>query len=394
MLELITDNITNTRVMAAVFAAVGAVATVLTLAMPLLATDTLGKRMKSVALEREKLRQRERERLARGEKVTLRQSPKQYMQRIVEQFNLKKWVGQEEARALLVQAGYRGQAPYITYLFFRMVMPAAMLVSSLFYVFVVLELDQTPVIKVGMCLAATYFGMYLPSLFLKNKIARRQLSIRRAFPDSLDLLLICVESGMSIEAGFKKVAHGDRLAVDPARRGIDAHDRRTLLSAGSPPGLREPRQAHQSRRRQVGLHGAAAGGALRHADGADAARDGAGKPRHAHVGSREEGRRPAAEAHGADDPVLPAGAVHRHPWSGRDQGDADESDELTPHGRPLRRQSHDLPQNHATLILRSAAKRHVSKDGSDLRACRACFETRPAVAPQHEEEQDVSGEKV
>jgi tight adherence protein C len=115
-------------------------------------------------------------------------------------------VGQEQARELLVQAGYRGQAPYITYLFFRMVMPVAMLVISLFYLFVVLDIGQPPLVKVGMCLAATYFGMYLPSLFVKNKIARRQLSIRRAFPDALDLLLICVESGMSIEAGFRKVA--------------------------------------------------------------------------------------------------------------------------------------------------------------------------------------------
>ena len=87
----------------------------------------LGKRMKAVAIEREKMRQRERERLARGEKVTLRRSPKQYMQTIVDQFNLSKWVGQEEARALLVQAGYRGQAPYITFLFFRLVTPAVML---------------------------------------------------------------------------------------------------------------------------------------------------------------------------------------------------------------------------------------------------------------------------
>src|SRR5205085_4188684 len=145
-------------------------------------------------------------RLARGEKVSLRKSPKQFMQTIVDQFNLKKWVGQEEARALLVQAGYRGQAPYITYLFFRMVMPLVMLVVSLFYVFVVLEIDQPASIKVGMCLAATWLGMYLPSLFLRNKIQKRQLSIKRAFPDALDLLLICVESGMSIEAGFRRVA--------------------------------------------------------------------------------------------------------------------------------------------------------------------------------------------
>src|ERR1700687_5938944 len=159
MIELLTQTLQDPHLLTMLFAAIAAGATVLTLAMPLLATDTLSKRMKSVALEREKIRQRERERLARGEKVSLRRSPKQYMQTIVEQFNLNKWVGQEEARALLVQAGYRGQAPYVTYLFFRLVMPAVMLVVSLFYVFVVIELDQPPLTKIGFCIAATYLGM-------------------------------------------------------------------------------------------------------------------------------------------------------------------------------------------------------------------------------------------
>jgi tight adherence protein C len=206
MLELLAANILDTRLLAMVFAAIGAIATVLTLTMPLIETDSLGKRMKAVAVERERIRQRERERLVRGEKISLRRSPKQYMQRIVDRFNLNKWVGQEEARALLVQAGYRGQAPYITFLFFRLVMPAVMLVVSLFYLFLVLELDQPPVVKVGLSIGATYLGMHLPMLFIKNKITRRQLSIKRAFPDALDLLLICVESGMSIESGFKRVA--------------------------------------------------------------------------------------------------------------------------------------------------------------------------------------------
>jgi tight adherence protein C len=206
MLDLLIEKLSDTKFLAMLFAAIGAVATVLTLAMPLLVSDSLGKRMKSVAIEREKIRQRERERLARGEKVALRRSPKQYMQTIVDQFNLNKWVGQEEARALLVQAGYRGQAPYIAFLFFRLVMPAAMLLFSLFYVFVVIELNQPPMVKLGLCIGATYLGMHLPSLYVKNRITRRQLSIKRAFPDALDLLLICAESGMSIEAGFKKVA--------------------------------------------------------------------------------------------------------------------------------------------------------------------------------------------
>jgi tight adherence protein C len=206
MIDLIADNLTNTRLLAMIFAGIAAVATVLTLTMPLLATDTLGRRMKAVAVEREKMRQRERERLARGEKIALRKTPKQYMLTIVEQFNLNKWLGQEAARALLIQAGYRGQAPYIGFLFFRLVMPAVMLLFSLFYVFVVLQLDQPATVKVGLCLAAAYFGIQVPGLYIKNKIAKRQLSIKRAFPDALDLLLICVESGMSIEAGFRKVS--------------------------------------------------------------------------------------------------------------------------------------------------------------------------------------------
>jgi tight adherence protein C len=208
MLQLLIDRMHDTKFLSMLFASVAAVATVLTLAMPLLSPDILGKRMKSVALEREKIRQRERERMARGdkEKVNLRPSPKQYMSKVVERFNLTKWLAQEEAREKLVQAGYRGQAPYVGFLFFRMVTPAALFLFALFYLFLVVQFDQPPIIKFGICLAAAYGGMQLPYLFLKNRIAKRQLSIKRAFPDALDLLLICVESGMSVEAAFKKVS--------------------------------------------------------------------------------------------------------------------------------------------------------------------------------------------
>jgi len=206
MIEFLIEKLHDTQLMTMLFAAVAAAATVITLAMPLLATDTLGKRMKSVALERERIRQRERERLAKGEKVSLRQSPKLYMKNIVDRFNLSKWLGQEEARLKLVQAGYRGQAPYVTFLFFRLVMPAVMLAGSLVYLFFILHLDQPPLVKFAISLFAAYFGMHIPLLFLKNRIQNRQLQIRRAFPDALDLLLICVESGMSIEASFKRVS--------------------------------------------------------------------------------------------------------------------------------------------------------------------------------------------
>ncbi len=230
------------------FAGIAAAATVLTLAMPLLVNDTLAKRMKAVALEREKIRQRERERLARGSKVALRQSPKMYMKRAVDNFNLTKWVGQEQAHGMLMQAGYRGQAPYITYLFFRMTMPVVMLFGSLFYIFVVINLDYPPMMKVAVCIGCAYLGMHSPNLFLKNKIGRRQLSIKRAFPDALDLLLICVESGMSIEAAFRKVSE------EVGTQSVPLAEEFTLTTAELSY-LPDRRQAYENLAQRTGLEG-------------------------------------------------------------------------------------------------------------------------------------------
>ena len=242
------EQFLDLQVLTMIFAAVAAGATVLTLAMPFVSTDSLDKRMKAVALEREKIRQRERERLAQGSKVTLRQSPRLYMKRAVDNFNLSKWVGQEEARKMLVQAGYRGQAPYVTYLFFRMAMPAVMLVVSLFYIFLVLHLGYPPLVKIGMSIGAAYFGMYSPNLFLKNKIARRQSSLKRAFPDALDLLLICIESGMSVESAFRKVSE------EIGSQSVALSEEFTLTTAELSY-LPDRRQAYENLAQRTGLEG-------------------------------------------------------------------------------------------------------------------------------------------
>lgn len=247
MVSIVTSYL-DAQALIMIFAAVATGATVLTLAMPLLSTDNLSKRMKAVALERDKIRQREREKLVQNSKVSLRQSPRMYMKRAVDNFNLSKWVGQEEARTLLVQAGFRGQAPYVTYLFFRMTMPVVMLVASLFYIFVVLHLNYPPMLKIAMCIGCTYLGMLSPNLFLKNKISRRQLSIKRAFPDALDLLLICVESGMSIEAAFRKVSE------EVGSQSVALAEEFTLTTAELSY-LPDRRQAYENLSRRTGLEG-------------------------------------------------------------------------------------------------------------------------------------------
>lgn len=248
MLDILIARLHDTQFLVTVLAAVAAVATVLTLAMPLLSTDALGRRMKAVAFEREKIRQRERERMARGEKVSLRRSPKQYMQAVVERFNLTKWLAQEEVREKLLQAGYRGQAPYITYLFFRLVTPFVAVPLAAFYLFFIIEWDQPLLIKLSACVFAAYLGMQLPYLYLKNQIQKRQLSIRRAFPDALDLLLICVESGMSIEAAFRRVSE----EVGP--QSIALAEELTLTTAELSY-LQDRRQAYENLAKRTGLEG-------------------------------------------------------------------------------------------------------------------------------------------
>jgi tight adherence protein C len=206
MVEFIIDKLHDTNFMVTLLTALAAAATVLTVAMPYVLGDNLDRRMKAVALERNKIRARERERLARGERIELRQSPKAYMQFVVERLNLREWLGEEEARSLLIQAGYRGQAPYIGFLFFRMLAPIGMFVLAIVYVFAVLKLQQPTMVKVAIAFAAAWLGMRVPTLFIRNRIQRRQLTIRRAFPDALDLMMICVEAGMSIEAALRKVS--------------------------------------------------------------------------------------------------------------------------------------------------------------------------------------------
>jgi tight adherence protein C len=206
MFSFLVEKIHDVHFMTMVLAAIAASATAYTLVMPLFAGEGLAKRMKAVASERERIRARERERLNKTEKVSLRQTPKQLVSRVVEDFNLGKYLAQEAARDKLIQAGYRGHAPYVTFLFFRALTPLLFFVGAILYVFVISHLEKSLPVKIGICVGAAWLGLQAPMLFLKNAISKRQLSIRRAFPDSLDLLLICIESGMSIEAAFRKVS--------------------------------------------------------------------------------------------------------------------------------------------------------------------------------------------
>ena len=188
-----------------VFVGILAFATVLTLGIPYLEGNGLNERLKSVAARREELRAKHHAALNKN-RASLRVEPVSYMKATLDRFKLGNVLESENTREKLSSAGYRGQAPLITFMFFRFVMPFILFVVVLFYLFVVLHLGWSPLQKVGAAFVGALIGFYAPDMFVNNMIARRQQSIMRAFPDALDLMLICVESGMSIESAFTRVS--------------------------------------------------------------------------------------------------------------------------------------------------------------------------------------------
>jgi tight adherence protein C len=185
-------------------AAILAFAAIVTLGLPLIERDSLGQRLKSVAARREELRQRHHAALSK--RTSIRGiEPMGFMKATLDRFKLSNMLESEDTKDKLMRAGLRGQAPLIAFMFFRFIMPGVVFLVALFYLFVVTHFTWAPMIKVTAAFAGALIGYYSPDLFVSNMTARRQKSIMRAFPDALDLMLICVESGMSIEGAFQRV---------------------------------------------------------------------------------------------------------------------------------------------------------------------------------------------
>src|ERR1700730_3957006 len=197
----------NAQLIVASMAAVSVFSAFIVVSSPYLLKDTLGDRMRQIAEERGAIRTRERARLQAGKTpLSLRTKPKQVFKNIFDRMNLAKQAEDGAMVRKLRMAGYRGHAPVVTFVAIRLIMPVALFAVAALYVFAILQLDYPFFPKLGIVIAIAYLGYYLPALYVKNRVTKRQKEIRRAWPDALDLLLICVESGMGIESAFRKVS--------------------------------------------------------------------------------------------------------------------------------------------------------------------------------------------
>ena len=199
------DSVTNPDNVIAAVTGIVVFFTIVTMVSPAFQRSGLESRLKSVANRREELRRKSREALAGKQSASLRQTDESVYKSVVDRLQLSRLLEDPNLPDKLAQAGFRGPSAVSRFYFFRLVAPFALMSAAAFYLFVIHGLHLQMMQRIAACVAAFVGGYYAPNLYISNIASKRRESIVGVFPDALDLLLICVESGMSIEAAIMKV---------------------------------------------------------------------------------------------------------------------------------------------------------------------------------------------
>lgn len=209
-MEELATRLTDPALIIAVLVSIAVFATLYTIAIPYLERGDLNKRMKAVSSERELIRARERSRMnaeASHGRKSLRASNNRSVRQIVEKFNLRQALVDDATMDKLKAAGFRSQNALNIFLVARFLLPFLTLTLTAIWIFGLGNMaDKAFPVRLLVTIVGGYVGFYLPNIYVSNRMKKRQHSIRRAWPDALDLMLICVESGISIEAAMRRVA--------------------------------------------------------------------------------------------------------------------------------------------------------------------------------------------
>lgn len=241
---------TDRQFQIALLVGLAAAATAYTVIEPFFSTNKLKERMKSVSSYRETLRQQQREAFAkRGQGRQLRAaSASGILREIVENLKLFEIFDANDARKKLMMAGFRGPRPVFVFMAARIGMPFVLAGVCWVYVYLLKAVELDSFGKLCAIFLAFGSGFYAPNLYISNAIKKRQQKIRLAWPDALDLLLICVESGMSIEAALQKV--GEEVGSNCAELAEELGLTTAELSY-----LQERKQAYVNLAERTGLDG-------------------------------------------------------------------------------------------------------------------------------------------
>lgn len=207
MLDFV-QSMLQAETMVVIFASLAAFATIFSITAPLFADDKLAARTKFVTSERAQLKAAQRAALeAKSDVAKLRdRQSKGIFDQLVRGLNLKTVFESEVTREKLRRAGYRSERHLTMFLAMRVILPIVVGTIIFIYASTTFAAKFTPTTRLLAAMGGLLVGFYLPNLFVKNIANKRQGSIRNAWSDVLDLLLICIESGMSLEVAMARVS--------------------------------------------------------------------------------------------------------------------------------------------------------------------------------------------
>jgi len=203
-MEDFASQITSPAFLASALVGAAAFMTIISVFLPMLQGDKLEARLKNVTNRREQLRKQHRASLEGEQRKGIRRESKGFASDVVKKFDLQKLLEDENIETKMAQAGLRGPQPLAVFYFCRFALPFVGILAAAIWFFV-RENDASMQIRYGSLVFGAAIGFHLPNPYVSQVAAKRQESIMRAFPDALDMLLICVESGMSVEMAFAKV---------------------------------------------------------------------------------------------------------------------------------------------------------------------------------------------
>lgn len=190
-----------------VFASIATFATVITIAAPYFENNKLAGRIEIVATEREKLKAAQRASFEAGASRLRDKKSTGIYDTLVQSLNLRKVFEAEASRELLRTAGLRSERHLTMFLAFRVIVP--IFVAALTFIYCSTTFANrfpTAGLRIAAAIVGLVVGSYLPGVMIGNQAKKRQKSIKSAWSDALDLLLICIESGMALEPAMQRVS--------------------------------------------------------------------------------------------------------------------------------------------------------------------------------------------
>ena len=192
---------------ATILSGIAAFAVMVALYAATTARDPMTKRVKALNDRREQLKAGITASTKRRAQLVQRNDAADRMRTILSSMKVLQDSQLKAAQIKLLQAGIRKKEWAVAVIFGRLVLP--ILIGGFMTIWVYGTdgfAEWSPLKKYALVAVSLIASYKAPDIFLKNKITKRSHAIRKGLPDALDLLVICAEAGLTVDAAFHRVA--------------------------------------------------------------------------------------------------------------------------------------------------------------------------------------------